>query len=217
MKVVIRNKLHQSLMKRYMLVEKIRKYLYEITPKLNERFESRERLLQLSREVIRYCGEAISLTHRLKREEAKEKLKIAIQKLTQINEIIKKYPELLYGDIGTAYQEVSEALFVMQVIFGEDINLPEELEIPEIWYILGIADGIGELRRRVLELLKLNKLNEAERVYNIMEEIYEELWKLEYPKSLVPNLRQKIDTLRRIIEETNHDIYLAKITLHNSL
>jgi len=200
-----------------MLVEKIRKYLVEVTPRLTERFESREKLLQLSREVIRYCGEAISLAHKLKKEEALNKFKIAIEKLAQISEIIKKYPELLYGDIGTAYQEVSEAIFVIQAIFNEDVKLPEGLEIPDSWYVLGIADGVSELRRRVLELLKANKLKEAEEVYDMMEEIYEELWKLEYPKSLVPNLRQKVDMLRRIIEETNHDIYLAKITLRNSL
>jgi len=200
-----------------MLVEKIRKYLVEVTPRLTERFESREKLLQLSREVIRYCGEAISLAHKLKKEEALNKFKIAIEKLVQISEIIKKYPELLYGDIGTAYQEVSEAIFVIQAIFNEDVKLPEGLEIPDSWYVLGIADGVSELRRRVLELLKANKLKEAEEVYDMMEEIYEELWKLEYPKSLVPNLRQKVDMLRRIIEETNHDIYLAKITSRNSL
>jgi len=34
---------------------------------------------------------------------------------------------------------------------------------------------------------------------------------LEYPKSLVPGLRQKIDGLRKILEETNHDLFLAGV------
>jgi Predicted RNA-binding protein of the translin family len=43
-----------------------------------------------------------------------------------------------------------------------------------------------------------------------MEEVYSVLWDLEYPKALVPNLRQKIDYMRRIIEETHHDIFIAE-------
>jgi translin len=196
------------------MLEEIKNYLNATTPKLIEKFEYREKLLVTAREVIRYCGEAISLSHRRRREDALKKYNNAIEKIKEINNIIKNFPELLYGDVGTAYQELSEASIVISLIFEEKLPQPTELGIPDVWYILGIADAVGEMRRIVLESLKIGKLNEAEEIYEIMEGIYNELWKIEYPKPLVPNLRQKIDYLRKILEETYHDIFLAKITLN---
>ncbi len=193
------------------MLEEIKRYLGSVNNSLLERFDSREKLLLLARELIRYCGETISLSHRGKKEEALKKYHQAIEKANEIRSIIKNFPEMLYGDVGTAFQELAEATVIISMYFSEKLKLPNELGIPDIYYITGIADAIGEMRRRVLELLKRSSIDEAEKIYNIMEELYEQLWGFEYPKSLVPGLRQKIDTLRKILEETNHDIFLAKI------
>lgn len=60
-------------------------------------------------------------------------------------------------------------------------------------------------------MLRKREVEKAEQTYTIMEELYEILWELEYPKALVPNLRQKIDSLRKLLEETNHDLFLAHL------
>jgi translin len=193
------------------LVNQIKDYVEKITPKLQERFDSREKLLLLSREVIRYAGETISLSHKMKKEEATKRYEMTLQKLKELKEVVCNYPELLYGDVGTAFQEVAEASVVYSIYFDQRVPTGEELGIPDIYYILGIADAIGELRRRVLELLRKREVEKAEHTYTIMEELYEILWELEYPKALVPNLRQKIDSLRRLLEETNHDLFLAHL------
>jgi translin len=179
-------------------------------PKLEQRFQSREDLLLLSREVIRYAGEAISLSHRGRRDEAVQKFDMAKSKLREVSERVKAFPDLLYGDVGTAYQEVSEAAAVLSMYFDLPLPSPEELGVPESYYVLGMADAVGEMRRMALELLRKGKKEEAERVYQTMEEVYSVLWDLEYPKAMVPNLRQKIDYMRRIIEETHHDIFIAE-------
>lgn len=188
----------------------MRRYVQEMLPKLEQRFQSREDLLLLSREVIRYAGEAISLSHRGRREEAVQKFDMAKSKLREVSERVKAFPDLLYGDVGTAYQEVSEAAAVLSMYFDLPLPSPEELGVPEGYYVLGMADAVGEMRRMALELLRKGKKEEAERVYQTMEEVYGVLWDLEYPKALVPNLRQKIDYMRRIIEETHHDIFIAE-------
>ncbi|MDT7875171.1 MAG: haloacid dehalogenase [Sulfolobus sp.] len=193
------------------IVNDIKEYVQKVTPKLQERFDSRERLLLLSREVIRYSGESISNSHKRRKEEALKKLQQAIEKLEELKKLVNSYPELLYGDVGTAFQEVSEASIVYSIYFNEKVGTAEELGIPEQYYILGIADSIGEMRRKVLEHLRKGEIEEAEKTYKIMEELYEMLWTLEYPKALVPNLRQKIDNLRRLLEETNHDLFLAHL------
>ncbi|WP_230951527.1 hypothetical protein [Sulfolobus acidocaldarius] len=98
---------------------------------------------------------------------------------------------------------------MISIYFNQNLLIATDLGIPDAFYILGIADAIGELRRKTLEHLRKKELEEAEKTYQMMEELYELLWELEYPKALVPNLRQKIDAMRRVLEETHHDIFLA--------
>ncbi|BDC19609.1 haloacid dehalogenase [Acidianus sp. HS-5] len=193
------------------MIEEIQVYLEGIEKKLTERFDNREKLLLLSRELIRTCGETISLSHRQKKEEALKKYEEAVQKAKEIEQIINQYPELLYGDVGTSFQELAEASVVINMYFGGKLYLADNLGIPDMYYVLGIADAIGEMRRAILEFLRKSDYESADKFFNYMEEIYEELWRFEYPKSLIPGLRQKIDALRRILEETRHDLFLAKL------
>ncbi|MQL55093.1 haloacid dehalogenase [Acidianus ambivalens] len=193
------------------MIEEIQSYLDGIEKKLTERFDNREKLLLLSRELIRVCGETISLSHRQKKEEALKKYEEAIQKAKEIEQIVNQYPELLYGDVGTSFQELAEASVVINMYFGGKLYLADELGIPDMYYVLGIADAVGEMRRAILEFLRKGDYENADKFFNYMETIYEELWKFEYPKSLIPGLRQKIDALRRILEETRHDLFLAKL------
>ncbi|WP_373468636.1 haloacid dehalogenase [Acidianus infernus] len=193
------------------MIEEIQSYLVGIEKKLTERFDNREKLLLLSRELIRVCGEIISLSHRQKKEEALKKYEEALQKAKEIEQIVNQYPELLYGDVGTSFQELAEASVVINMYFGGKLYLADELGIPDMYYVLGIADAVGEMRRAILEFLRKGDYENADKFFNYMETIYEELWKFEYPKSLIPGLRQKIDALRRILEETRHDLFLAKL------
>jgi translin len=196
-----------------MISDQIKEYINSVNARLMERFDNREKLLLMSRELIRYCGETISLSHRGEKERALKRYQDAIKKSKEIEQVVRNFPELLYGDVGTAFQELAEASVVISMYFGEKLNLASDLGIPDTYYITGIADSVGEMRRRVLELLKEGKKQEAEKTYRIMEDIYQTLWNLEYPKSVVPGLRQKVDALRRILEETYHDIFLASLRI----
>jgi len=196
-----------------MISDQIKEYINSVNARLMERFDNREKLLLMSRELIRYCGETISLSHRGEKERALKRYQDAIKKSKEIEQVVSNFPELLYGDVGTAFQELAEASVVISMYFGEKLNLASDLGIPDTYYITGIADSVGEMRRRVLELLKEGKNQEAEKTYRIMEDIYQTLWNLEYPKSVVPGLRQKVDALRRILEETYHDIFLASLRI----
>ncbi|MFP3203950.1 MAG: haloacid dehalogenase [Metallosphaera yellowstonensis] len=194
-----------------MLSDKISEYILSVEARLRSRFESREKLLLMAREVIRLSGETISLSHRGRREEALRKYSEAVTKVAEIRNIVDSFPELLAGDVGTAFQEVSEATIVLSLYFGVQLSFPKELGIPDIYYITGIADAVGEMRRAVLESLRKGDKAKGREIMEEMETIYEELWKLEYPKSLVPGLRQKIDALRKLVEDTRHDLFLAEV------
>ncbi|QKQ99629.1 haloacid dehalogenase [Metallosphaera tengchongensis] len=194
-----------------MFSDQLNDYVNSIEDRLKARFESREKLIQVSREAIRYSGETISLSHRGRKQEALEKYSKAKEKIQEINSIIQSFPELLFGDVGTAYQEISEAAVVLSFYFGVPLDLPLDLGIPDIYYVTGIADAIGEMRRATLETLRKGDSSKAKEILDEMENLYDIIWKLEYPKSLVPGLRQKIDAMRRVLEETRHDVFLSEI------
>lgn len=195
------------------VIDQLTEYVHKISPKLMQRFEKREKILLMARELIRLSGETISLCHRGKSEEARKKFEEARKKSKDILEIIEAFPDLLYGDVGTSFQELAEADIVMAVECGAGLYLPEELGIPDTHFITGIADAVGEIRRMVLENLKRRDTTKADQLYSQMESIYQLLWEMEYPKPVVPSLRQKIDFMRKVLEETNHDIFLAKLSI----
>jgi len=83
---------------------------------------------------------------------------------------------------------------------------PEELGVPAVSYVLGLADVIGEFRRRALDSLRKGDVKTAENCLQTMEQIYVELMSMDEAYMLVPGLRRKSDVARHIIETTRGDI-----------
>ncbi len=90
---------------------------------------------------------------------------------------------------------------------------PEELggiyDIPP--YVLGLGDVVGELRRIVLDMLRLGRASDAEALFKRMEEIYESLSLLIIPNALAPGLRPKVDVARKLVESTRSDLFLYQV------
>jgi translin len=59
---------------------------------------------------------------------------------------------------------ISEAAAVLSMYFDLPLPSPEELGVPESYYVLGMADAVGEMRRTALELLRKGKKEEAESI-----------------------------------------------------
>ena len=78
--------------------------------------------------------------------------------------------------------------------------------VPAVSYVLGLADVIGEFRRRALDSIRKGDVNTAENCLHIMEHIQVELISMDEAFMLVPGLRRKTDVARRIIETTRGDV-----------
>ncbi len=139
-------------------------------------------------------------------DKAKEKLSEAQKTLRHVNDIQQSHPDLVLNISRVAYQEYAEAGVILRLVDAKKFPEPKELNVPTVPYLLGLADSIGEFRRRALESLRQRKLKEAERCLKIMNEIYSELIALEDAYSLTPELRRKCDIARRLIETTVGDI-----------
>ena len=190
----------------------LKEIIAEIRRVLDEKDSLREEALRLTREIVRLSGDTIKALHRGETEKAGERLKLVRGKVEELREILRGHPDLYYtGYVQSAHQEFVEASLFFAYMTGEDFPSPSELGVPHADYALGIGDLIGELRRHFLLLLLDGKLSEAEETYRFMEEVYEELMTLEYPKGLV-NVRGKQDQARNILERSLEDLTRAKIS-----
>ncbi|MCS7139523.1 MAG: haloacid dehalogenase [Candidatus Nezhaarchaeota archaeon] len=189
-------------------LQKARSSIEGASHRLISKIEARDNASIIARKIIKLCGEAISLTHRGRNAEARGKLNEAKLALSEIGVLMK---DLGVDIFEVALQEYVEAESLLRIVEGRELPSIEELQVTDEAYILGLADLIGELRRRVLEEIRKGDGLRAEELYQVMRDLYEILWPLEYPRSLVPGLRSKIDAMRRVIDETLHDITLMKL------
>ena len=107
-----------------------------------------------------------------------------------------------------ALQEYSEARIFLTLIKESRFITPAEVNVPSVDYVLGLADVIGEYRRLALDNLREGEVKKGEECLEIMDQVFIQLLALDEAYMLVPGLRHKSDTARRIIEATRGDVTL---------
>ena len=198
----------------------LKETLERIREELAKKDKSRQEIHMATRRAARLSKQAIFQIHKENLEKAKETLKEAKKILEGIESIANDYPDLLYvGSIDSAFQEYAEANILLGLIEESRFVSFEELEVPMSSYVLGLADVVGELRRRALESLRKGGISEAEECLRLMESIYEEIINLEEIQVLISSLRRKCDTARRIIEATRAEIMIesGRISLERKI
>jgi len=194
--------------------------LKKIEEELLRKDDIRQEIQSSMRKARRLSKRAIFLVHRNQLDEAEKTLRQAEGLLTKLSALSKGFPDLLYmGSVDSALQEYTEAqVFVTLVREGRFLGL-DEIDVPPVSYVLGLADVIGEFRRRALDSLKKGETEKAEECLNFMETIYAELTNLDDIQILVPGLRRKCDIGRRVIEATRGDVTIdaRRSLLENSI
>jgi len=181
--------------------------LNKIRKELKEKEKVREKAQKDMRKATRLSKQAILLIHQKKLGEAKKLIKKAKEIISSLNDAATKYPQIIYsGLFNAARQEYSEANIFLNLIEESRFITPEEINMPSVDYVLGLADVIGECRRLALDALREADVEKAEKCLQIMDEIYTELMGMDEAYMLVPGLRRKCDIARRIIETTRGDV-----------
>ena len=117
------------------------------------------------------------------------------------------YPDLFHaGYTQDALKEFVEANVTCALIRNEPLQTPEELVVEPSTYLNGLAEVVGELRRRSLDILRHGYSPEVERLLGIMDEIYSVMVTMDYPDAITNGLRRQTDLARGIIEKTRGDI-----------
>jgi translin len=185
----------------------IKTILEEIRRELMKKDKVRETVQKDMRKATRLSKQAILFIHQRKVRDAITLLGKAGEIISKLNESSAVHPEIIYsGLFDAALQEYSEASILLRLIEEQRFVTPEEINIPSVDYVLGLADVIGEYRRLALDALRKGDLKKGESCLQTMDEVYTELMAMDEAYMLVPGLRRKCDVNRRIIEATRGDI-----------
>ncbi len=174
---------------------------------LEEKNAARDKALQRSRSLIRHCALAIRAVHREERSLAKEHLDQATELAAALREDLAPYPDLFHaGYTQDAFKEYAEANTVYSLLGGMDFPAADDLGVECAAYLGGLAETVGELRRRALDVLRHDQQQEAERMLALMEEIYALLITVDFPDAITGGLRRATDIARGLVERTRGDL-----------
>jgi translin len=174
---------------------------------LEEKNAARDRALQTSRTLIRHCAHAIRAVHRGERASAQEHLDLAQGLAASLQAELEPYPDLYHaGYSQDALKEFSEASIVYALVGGEALPAPEALGVEYAAYLAGLGEAAGELRRRVLDALRHDGVEEADRLLAAMDDIYDLLVTVDYPDAITGGLRRITDMVRGVVERTRGDL-----------
>ena len=179
----------------------------EIRHNFDARTTARDRALAQARQLTRACSLAIRAVHRDEDDVMNEHLGEARKLAESLKSDLAEYPDLFYaGYTQDALKEFVEANVTCALIQNRPLLTPQELDVSGATYLNGLAEVVGELRRRTLDILRHGYSQEAERLLGIMDDIYSVLVTMDYPDAITSGLRRQTDLARSIIEKTRGDI-----------
>jgi len=193
--------------------------LSRLQQQITEYDKTREKLLDLTRKTIRLAGWAIIQIHRRQIAKAKATLKEAGGLIAEVSGLLKERFEFRQvGYVIVAFQELAEAKILLGFVTRKKLLSQREVGVDWVPYLLGLLDFLGELRRMTMDRLKVGDLKEAERAFESMETIYEDLLSLDRT-SIIPNFRRKMDTARKLVESTRADVVgdIRRVSLENAM
>lgn len=174
---------------------------------LDARFQAREKAITASRKVIRAAANAIRALHRSEFVEAEKLIAESRRLLTSIEDAVANTPAVAnHTVIVDAAKEYTEAVVTRAVFLGEDIPSFVELGVDPVPYLHGLGEAVGEMRRRMLDLLRSEQLSEAESMLDHMDHIVDLLAEVDYPDGMTNGLRRTTDVSRSLVERSRSDL-----------
>lgn len=188
-------------------MEELNTIIGQIQDALSAKTSVRDQALRRSRELTRLCAQAIRATHREEWDEAAAKIAQARKIAAKLVTDLKGFPDLYYaGYSQDALKEYVEACLTYALVRNEPLASPRSLNVEPATYLGGLAEAATELRRRVLDIIRHEHSEEAERLLQAMDAIYTELVAVDYADAITHGLRRRTDILRGVLERTRGDL-----------
>jgi translin len=174
----------------------------QIEKKLSEREKILDGLLGDNRMIVRSCSNAIKAMHAQDIVEAKKHLEEAKKGVDKVMQFQDEFPDQLNHIL----QEYTEAQVVLSALEFKKVPSFGELKVPEVPYLNGLLDAIGEFKREMYESLRRGNKHEAQEYFKMMEEVYDELLPLRFSNAILPEFRRKQDSARHQIEQARGEL-----------
>jgi len=182
-----------------MTIKNVKSSLPLISKNLEKTNSKREFLIKNNRETVILCSQAIISIHKNDLNTAKKKIAKAKSELTKLKQ---KTSGNLVRYIITPEQEFVEAASLLAVIEGQEIPSVKSLNVSDESYILGLLDCIGELKRQVIDKIRVGDSKRATKLFDVMENLYLLLYPFASYDKIVKETRRKLDVNRMLVEET---------------
>jgi translin len=195
-----------------------------LTRDLHERFDARnaarEAALPAARRSIRASANAIRAIHRGEFDVAEGLIRQSREALDEGLGAVEEHAQVRFaGYLQDAQKEYAEAHLTLALVRGDGLPDPDAIGVEDAPFLNGMAEAIGEGRRRALDLLRGGDVEAAERTLEAMEDLYGVLVTMDYPDAITMNLRRSTDVARSLIEKTRGDLSIAFVQrdVHDAL
>jgi len=182
-----------------MATKNVKSSLNDISKSLHSVNAAREYLIKNTRDVVILCSHSIIAAHN-------GDLRLAKQKIKNAELVLKKNQKKAKDDFKkyliTPEQELVEACSFLAIIENKEIPSLKSMKVSKESYVLGLLDCIGELKRLMLDNIRKDKLKEANRIFNVMENLYLILYPFAMFDKIVKEARRKLDVNRSLVEES---------------
>ena len=188
-------------------MQKLEKIAEQVRKKFDAQMKARDQALTQARALTRHCALAIRAVHRDEYDVMDEHLMEAGKLAGSLRRDLSRHPNLYFaGYTQDSLKEFAEASVTCALIRNEPLPSPDDLEVEHFTYLNGLAEVIGELRRRCLDVLRQGYSQEVERLLGHMDDIYAVLVTMDYPDAITNGLRRQTDVVRSILERTRSDV-----------
>lgn len=171
---------------------------------------ARERALADTRQIVRLSANAIRAVHRGEFADADGLLERAQAMHAGLQSYRADFPPVYWaGYVQDAQKEYAEARIVRALIGQAPLPSPADLDIDEAIYLNGLGEAAGELRRRLLDVLRAGDVAAAEATLAIMDDIFGLLVTVDYPDAVTHGLRRTTDLVRGVLERSRGDLTLT--------
>jgi translin len=121
--------------------------------------------------------------------------------------ILEGHPDVLFaGFVEDAAKEYAEARLTYALGLDLPLPSPEDLGVWVGSYLHGLGEAVGELRRRLLDLLRVGETDKAESTLSSMDDVVDLLASLDYPDGMTRGLRRTTDVARALVERSRSDL-----------
>ncbi len=170
-----------------------------ITRSLESVQDDRTYLIKHTRDAVSLCSQSIIAVHG-------QDLPTAKKKAAKAAGLIKKYRPKAVGVLSKYLsmpeQEYTEAMSIIAIAEKKPIPSHTVLGVSGDSYVLGLLDCIGEMKRMMVDMIRFDKIDDAEKIFNAMEDLFAQLYPFASLDKVIKEARRKLDVDRMILESS---------------